>query len=354
MHELNKLFDSGIFVFDTNVLLNLYRYNSNIRSILLESLEELSKHKKVWLPYQIAKEFASNRDKVIIDTINNYEQLENEENKFIKIVKDKLRLDEKDNEIEELQNIVKKWIDKQKMANLLVKSVSNDDILDQILDIFDKKVGDCLSDDELNELKSEYNKRCSNEIPPGYCDKNKENGKGFGDLIIWKQIIKHAKDENVNIIYITNDSKEDWWQISSGHVIGPRFELREEFSKETGKLFYMYTMNKFLEYYSETFDKPLDQSIINELNKSINRNRAYYNRKSVYEYKRTDPNSNNALILIEQIHRREKVINEIQEKYLGKVMPMNIVIQLQNTVNKRDELLHRLNSMRKTIDGYDY
>ncbi len=81
--------------------------------------------------------------------------------------------------------------------------------------------------------------RYENKIPPGFKDAEKAS-KGedsyyyfdglrferqYGDLILWKQLLLKASDENVdNIIFITDDSKEDWWyKINSNgnKTIGP-------------------------------------------------------------------------------------------------------------------------------------
>ena len=55
----------GLFVFDTNVLLNLYRYQSVTRDELLKTIGQLSP--RIWIPYHVALEFQRNRLKVIAE-----------------------------------------------------------------------------------------------------------------------------------------------------------------------------------------------------------------------------------------------------------------------------------------------
>src|SRR5262245_12203242 len=55
--------ESGIFVFDTNVLLMLYAYSDRARDQFFETIEALSERK--WMPFQVAKEFYDRRIEVI-------------------------------------------------------------------------------------------------------------------------------------------------------------------------------------------------------------------------------------------------------------------------------------------------
>ena len=75
----------------------------------------------------------------------------------------------------------------------------------------------------------------------------------FGDLVLWKEIIEKAKVEQIkNIVFITDDDKEDWWWITESKgskIIGPRPELIEEIHFEANvELFYMYNSERFLEF----------------------------------------------------------------------------------------------------------
>lgn len=62
--EKKALWDTATFVFDTNVFLNLYRYSNRLRAQLLEAFDSMQT--RVWMPYQVAYEFAKDRYKVIL------------------------------------------------------------------------------------------------------------------------------------------------------------------------------------------------------------------------------------------------------------------------------------------------
>lgn len=51
-YEKHNLWANAIFVFDTNVLLNLYRYSAKTRNSLLDAVESFKD--RIWIPYQVA------------------------------------------------------------------------------------------------------------------------------------------------------------------------------------------------------------------------------------------------------------------------------------------------------------
>ncbi len=67
--EFKQLWRDCLFVFDTNTLLNMYRYSRNTVNAYFKILEELKKKKQLWIPYQVGYEFYENR----IDVISEYE-----------------------------------------------------------------------------------------------------------------------------------------------------------------------------------------------------------------------------------------------------------------------------------------
>lgn len=66
-------------------------------------------------------------------------------------------------------------------------------------------------------------------------------------------MINYSKANKINMLFITNDVKKDWWEEDKG-VKNPRVELRKEFYKETGMMFNMMTQNEFVKYSAEKYD----------------------------------------------------------------------------------------------------
>lgn len=264
--EKSALWESATFVFDTNILLNLYRHTESTRGVLLSSFTQLKG--RIWLPYWVAYEFMKDRPKVIFDTVERYDHLAKNGKKLIDEIKELLRLPANDESLNKLDQSIEKWINNRRTTDLSVTNPSSDKLLERILEIFDGRVGERPSEKQILEFTEEGKKRYDKEIPPGYKDKAKltrGDDSAYSDLIIWKEIIKHSELNKVNIIYITNDQKEDWWEIVKGNTLGPRVELRREFNAKTGMNFNMYSMNRYLDQMAKTLSPSITRKIINEV-----------------------------------------------------------------------------------------
>ena len=61
--QFKHLWKNAVFVFDTNVLLNLYRYQESTTEQLIKVIDHLKD--RVWIPYHVGLEYQRNRLKVI-------------------------------------------------------------------------------------------------------------------------------------------------------------------------------------------------------------------------------------------------------------------------------------------------
>ena len=105
--EKQRLWENCVFVFDTNVLLNLYRYSAKTRTSLLAAFESFKE--RIWIPYQVAFEFMRKRCEVIYETVYRYEQFKSEIDTFTSKATETLRLTSKDEEINDLKRYLYKW-----------------------------------------------------------------------------------------------------------------------------------------------------------------------------------------------------------------------------------------------------
>lgn len=67
------MLDTAMIVFDTNVFLNLYRRSKATREALLKIMESFKD--RLWMPYQVAREFMKNRPEVIHKRISDYDNM---------------------------------------------------------------------------------------------------------------------------------------------------------------------------------------------------------------------------------------------------------------------------------------
>ena len=238
-----KLWDEGIFVFDANVLLNLYRYSVSTVKDLLDIFKIIED--RLWLPYQIALEYQENRLNVILE----------QEEKYKKIIQD----------IKESPIKIIKDLDKN--LEKYNSRIENDDILQELNHLYNGKVGNPYTDEQRAEYENSAEKRFKKLIPPGYKDKDKTINERYGDVIIWLNVIEKAKALKKHLVFVTDDDKEDWWLVVRGRTISPRPELLREFGKETKQLFWMYSSRKFIEYAKEYLKKDIKQNTIDEIEK---------------------------------------------------------------------------------------
>ena len=258
--EIEGILKDGFIVLDTNVLLNLYRCTNSTRNEFIKILKGYSK--QLWLPYQVAYEYHRNRKKVICDAMVSFGQLNGIVEKAFKNLSSTLQVESMPLSVNKVA--IRQTIDKfkRKIENEITKAQNSypdfskkDTVLDSITDLFDGFVGDDYTADELSLIFKEGKKRYADKIPPGYCDL-KEKGKNndnqviderrlYGDLIIWKSIINKAKTEKKDIIFITDDKKEDWWEKIGGKH-SPRVELIREFVNETDQRIKFYSFKGFL------------------------------------------------------------------------------------------------------------
>lgn len=151
------------------------------------------------------------------------------------------------------------------------------DVVREKLDmLFHKKVGEPFNKEMTEKICKEGKARFSKMKPPGYVDyreKIKGNDESdvintfnqFGDLILWKQIIEMAKVEQVPVVFVTGDMKEDWFRIIKGQTIGPQPELLKEIEEEAGVLGYIYSVASFYEQAKRFLKKEVRQETVEEV-----------------------------------------------------------------------------------------
>lgn len=276
--------EKTLFVFDTNVLLNLYSYTEDARDDFFKILDVISDN--IWIPHHVGLEYQRNR----LEMIKNGKGIFKKLNEDIARIKKTIESNEKSKELQEsmqkalddLKNIVDEGNDKQPEVR------SGDKIRLKIEEFFNDKIGvPFLKQEELDKIYKNGEKRYKNEIPPGYKDaKDKKDKKDFsygglsfvpmyGDLIIWNQIMEHAKKDDIKSVFlITDDTKEDWWYIidSSGEKrIGVRAELREEIERESKiSLFDIMTTSSFMEEGKKYLELDVSEDSIEEVEEKGN------------------------------------------------------------------------------------
>ena len=250
--EFQALWDEASFVFDANVLLNLYRYTKETAEDVLQLIASLQE--RLWLPHQVALEFHENRIDVITSQVTAYDEVERELDKAAKSIETTLgkyryhpflQATEISKLTEQGAAPVRDRVKALKAAH--PDYLADDPILAHITGIYQGRVGQPYDDARLQSIRTQGKQRYAEKIPPGYKDEKKGDAEAYGDLIIWYQMIDHAEATKKPVIFVTDDTKEDWWWEQGGKTLGPRPELVHEFAKRTGCRLYAYRPDRFFE-----------------------------------------------------------------------------------------------------------
>lgn len=269
--EFEKHWKESIFVVDANVLLNLYRYSDATKNELQEAITSLEG--RIFIPHQAASEFLRNRLTVTSDQSKEYTSAIRTIKDLVGKISSKDRHpfidDDKLKDFNELSNHVVVNLEEQQSA--LLNKLSNDEILDFIETTFQGKTGKAFDDAKVRDIIQSGEKRYEAKIPPGYKDSAKDSSEDatrkYGDLFVWLQTLEYAKENNCSVVFITDDKKEDWWLEQSGKTISPRPELIEEFMKETGQNFWMYSVSKFIQETASINKKVVNPDVMDEIRK---------------------------------------------------------------------------------------
>ena len=215
--QLKGFFDSCLFVFDTNALLDLYRLDISDAKEVISVIKHYED--RVIIPYHVAEEYHTELLNVISKSIQNSDEtlkydydtaITNFLTNISKFRDLPFALQEKYNR--KLEDVIAELkTDVAGRKENLKKCMEGWDLQCQVADLLGKLLQHPLSLDRINEIVTvDGPKRYAASIPPGYKDMKKTNGNEYGDLIIWQEILDCAKDKKKSIAFISRDLKEDW------------------------------------------------------------------------------------------------------------------------------------------------
>lgn len=261
LEDWQNVLSHGMVVVDTNVLLNLYRYNQEARTSLLDTLEKFGA--RLWVPNQVMVEFWRNRESALEDPEKQLQQsiaalrsgLEKATSDFRGWV-NRVSLDRAsaanlesilENAFDEVIGSMERVVDSSGLE--MEGDTSKDKVLSVLASLLKGKVGSPLEASVYAKCVSDGKRRLDDQIPPGYKDKKKEvrgDDSEVGDYLVWFQLMQEAKHRAKNVLLVTGDVKEDWWRLRNRMTIGPRNELAEELLSEAGVRLYMLKPDRLL------------------------------------------------------------------------------------------------------------
>ncbi|VUW91735.1 Uncharacterised protein [Streptococcus constellatus] len=318
----DEMYHNAILIFDTSSLLELYFYSTDSA---IEILEKCNYHfnGKIFLPNHVKFEYDKNREVIIKKQKIGYQNVFNGKESigfFAKIIyqQEKLKKMRIETEnaiknfeqqfgnrqthpyfsstfIEEFKKEVNNFTlnltglenskifsdfenrlktEKDERIAEITEQIEQDDLKNFIETHFE--IGDSYSFSEMLEIMREGELRYSASVPPGYMDEEeKQSFQIYGDLIIWKQILEYAKSKSSPVIFVSDDTKEDWNEILVDQESNkkkkktdpkrPRYEILLEFNDIVGKKIKKLKLSDFLYEFNEQLKTKFGSSTLSEI-----------------------------------------------------------------------------------------
>lgn len=153
--------------------------------------------------------------------------------------------------INEIYDKLIKYFNEQKEC--LLQTLKEESIKDRLCNLYNSKVGEPYSDNDLKLMYQKGKERFEKKIPPGYMDAKKQEPERYGDFVVWQSLIDYSKEKGRPITFVTNDDKEDWFLTIKGKKISARYELINEFERLTSQKIIICSLMSFLEAHKDEF-----------------------------------------------------------------------------------------------------
>lgn len=263
--DLRQALQTGTVAVDTNVLLNLYRYNEQTVADLLEILNAVKE--RLFVPHQVMREFWRNRQSVIAglgsatkDTFSAFDKNRTSTQDAIRRWAKSVALAEEEREsllvqVDRLFSELQERLREEPVKLTERTPTIEDSLLSRLEPLLDGAVGAPLSESEWRAAVEEGERRVESSEPPGYMDAEKLESDlaegASGDYLVWYQLLKAGESQRTDLVLVTADTKEDWWNRGTrGEIIGPRRELVDEYFKAAGGRLYLFEPSHLLKYSS--------------------------------------------------------------------------------------------------------
>ena len=272
--DVRILFEQATVVLDANVLLSLYRTGEAGREEVLGVLHKVAD--RLWLPYQAGLEYQRNRLKVVHDQTSVFTDIKA---KYLQVTESLEKVLTARRASEELKakvrELAKEWLKKvdsdvadlENAQHMSVKDIRRHDPVRNALDeLFAGHVGARPTDEDRAKRVKEAERRANANIPPGYLDFAKSTpDASAGDYLIWAEILDYASANDHGVLFVTNDEKEDWFQVVGGQRVGPRAELSAEFAKVSGNMYHQLSLRRFLKHAAEYLHTSVTDATIDKV-----------------------------------------------------------------------------------------
>ncbi|MGF1391663.1 PIN-like domain-containing protein [Streptococcus infantarius] len=358
--------ENNLIVVDTNFLLQILELPIDIATKYVDSLKSIKKN--LYIPYLVALEFhfnKSNKKKSKKRNADSYfKQVESALNELRASVQstDLIKIDIENSKLKHLIGNLELFTDDflDKVNSFIRDEITDkeDGVYKELLNIISDSIGDMYEQKWVDEIEKEGEERFAEGIPPGFDDKNKDglrkyNGisyhKKYGDLIIWKDILKKAKEQphGDKVIFVTNDGesnkKSDLIYKTSNMKVGPSIFLMNELYICSRKKLYILNNTKLVNMITKLSEDEIDRIESQEEKKYVVTFPKWILDKAEKDIRVKNESNNSSLVFyIDSEDRLSSVdIDEIE--------PLQLISLLENP---NVEKMLKEEIVKKLLDGY--
>jgi len=253
--DVQRFIKNAAIVLDAGVLLGLYRLSADAREDALSVLEATVVSHRLWVPYQVGKEFLENRPGVIGDLSKAYvtatSAVRNAAKQALLPFGEGRRFE---GSRARVKAVVEETVDRLCSELSLIEGSDpsridpqNDALLLRIEELTAGRIGTRPGDAVLRErIETFFSYRLPHQIPPGYEDQKKSGVRPAGDYLVWCEILQKAEGLETPLLFVTEDTKSDWFEKERGQSTGPRRELVAEFAQRSSHGYHQVSFERFL------------------------------------------------------------------------------------------------------------
>lgn len=264
--ECKTIWGNATIYIDTNVLIDLYSYSEETTNSFLDLIKELKE--RVYLPKRVVFEYTRKRFTQISDQkipydilIKEIDKIETELNsKRNPFLSEDLHL-KTINIFEEIRGEVSETIRKK------LSIIDNDNIYNRLCEYLDGRVLPGFTIEEHEKICTEGVERYKLKKRPGYMDIIKPDNEKYGDLLVWKEILNHAKETSLPVIFVTDDNKEGWLYSIGGQKIGVAPELIKEMRDVASVDVLIYSSSSFMKFGQSFLGNKVNEDAVEEIGK---------------------------------------------------------------------------------------
>jgi hypothetical protein len=277
--ESKTIWAEAVFVFDANVLLNLYRLSTEHSSAIVGMLKTVKD--RLFLPHQVAAEFFRHREEEIASQVNEFERVRN----YLKSIPSRFKsefprypcipIGEIAQVLTDCVTSQMAKVDECQEANQLNFVERDDPILAQLADLFAECTQEPYTPKDDDALNKKVEDRIKGNLPPCRVESGPkaapptESNPHRGDGRVWFQIVSYLEKTKKPLIFVTADQGLNWWRTAKlgnkERPVGPHFQLIRDAELASGKRFLMYSEEQFLSEAPAYLGVPAQQVVIEEI-----------------------------------------------------------------------------------------